>query len=590
MGRFGGEHAVERTPLVGGADIGARKSEGRTRRGGEASSSAQHHDVLPRERRATSRLGSKGAYGTREDVEKGKYTDGRAMERDGWGSRRLGTGWSRTSTYGASCVALAGCAFGLLRSWCFPVDALPRSTRDFFMNQVRAKDEDISAQLSASAVFEDFCSAMRDEKACGDLRRVREGLATLDEDTYENLVSKAKTIKTDGFEDSTGFLGAYDSVVNSMVDEPRGFVSLVPHWSTAGLGFETAPESDSVQAKKLGVFVADIFPLLRKYPHWDMSDTNEIRYLTRHMNERGSPASPASLSKSETNGIIGVRPSKNENRNIAYSRFASNQGFHGSKRTPHLGSRFALHAASHGLPEKFDSRDEFPKCARLIGTTRDQGKCGSCWAVAATEVMNDRLCVATNGAAAEELSPQFALSCYDSGDGCSGGDVLDTMEIALIKGLPHGGMLDSSSCLPYEFEPCNHPCMEPGIVPQSCPSRCADGSPMQLVYPRSAPYTCPDDDIVCIAKEIYKHGSVAVTFGPVYEDFYSYKHGVYKVPDGADDPLGQHATKLIGWGKTDEGEHYWLMVNSWKNWGHDGIGKVRMGEMNVEKGIACIEM
>ena len=443
MGRFGGAHAAERTPLVGGADVGARESEGRTRRGDEASSSAQHHDAP---RRGTARLGTKGAYGTREDVEKGKYKDGRAMERDGWGSRRLGTGWSRTSMYGASCVALAGCAFGLLRSGFFPVDALPRSTRDFFMNQVRAKDEDITAQLSASAVFEDFCSAMRDEKACSDVRRVREGLATLDEDTYESLLSKAKTIKTDGFEDSTSFLGAYDSVVNSMVDEPRGFISLVPHWSTAGLGFETAQESDSVQAKKLGVFVADIFPLLRKYPNWDMSDTNEIRYLTRHMNERGSTASTASLSKSETNGFIGVRPSKNGNRNIAYSRFASKQRSRSSKRASHLGSHFALHAASHGLPEEFDSRDEFPKCARLIGTTRDQGKCGSCWAVAATEVMNDRLCIATNGAAAEELSPQFALSCYDSGDGCSGGDVLDTMEIALVKMASRMEIFRARSC------------------------------------------------------------------------------------------------------------------------------------------------
>ena len=49
----------------------------------------------------------------------------------------------------------------------------------------------------------------------------------------------------------------------------------------------------------------------------------------------------------------------------------------------------------------------------------------------------------------------------------------------------------------------------------------------------------------------------------------------YKVPADAGRGLGQHATKLIGWGVTEGGEHYWLMVNSWNNWGEQGVGRVR---------------
>ena len=64
----------------------------------------------------------------------------------------------------------------------------------------------------------------------------------------------------------------------------------------------------------------------------------------------------------------------------------------------------------------------------------------------------------------------------------------------------------------------------------------------------------------------------------------------YKVPNDAGEPLGQHATKLIGWGVSEEGEHYWWMVNSWRNWGENGVSKVRMGEMNIESGIAAIAM
>jgi hypothetical protein len=32
------------------------------------------------------------------------------------------------------------------------------------------------------------------------------------------------------------------------------------------------------------------------------------------------------------------------------------------------------------------------------------------------------------------------------------------------------------------------------------------------------------------------------------------------------------------------------MVNSWRNWGENGVSKVRMGEMNIESGIAAIAM
>ena len=82
--------------------------------------------------------------------------------------------------------------------------------------------------------------------------------------------------------------------------------------------------------------------------------------------------------------------------------------------------RAAFDPESVGLPRAFDARVAFPKCAGVIGSVRDQGKCGSCWAVAATEVMNDRLCVASGGRRRRELSPQYALSCFDAGAGCDG--------------------------------------------------------------------------------------------------------------------------------------------------------------------------
>jgi len=61
------------------------------------------------------------------------------------------------------------------------------------------------------------------------------------------------------------------------------------------------------------------------------------------------------------------------------------------------------------------------------------------------------------------------------------------------------------------------------------------------------------------------------------------------VPADPGTGLGQHATKLIGWG-VDGGDPYWLMMNSWHNWGADGVGRVGVGEMSMESGVSAMTM
>jgi cathepsin B len=41
------------------------------------------------------------------------------------------------------------------------------------------------------------------------------------------------------------------------------------------------------------------------------------------------------------------------------------------------------------LPDEFDSRVQWPNCP-TIKEVRDQGNCGSCWAISAVEAMSDR--------------------------------------------------------------------------------------------------------------------------------------------------------------------------------------------------------
>jgi cathepsin B len=69
-----------------------------------------------------------------------------------------------------------------------------------------------------------------------------------------------------------------------------------------------------------------------------------------------------------------------------------------------------------------------------------------------------------------------------------------------------------------------------------------------------------------------------VTNGPftgaftVYDDFLSYKSGVYEHKTGS--ALGGHAIKILGYGN-EGGKDYLLIANSWNNeWGDKGLFKM----------------
>ncbi|EKX38678.1 hypothetical protein GUITHDRAFT_76993, partial [Guillardia theta CCMP2712] len=75
--------------------------------------------------------------------------------------------------------------------------------------------------------------------------------------------------------------------------------------------------------------------------------------------------------------------------------------------------------------------------------------------------------------------------------------------------------------------------------------------------------------------ELMQNGPGVVVFD-VYDDFYSYKSGVYTKSAKAQ-KVGGHAVVLVGWGR-ENGVDYWLVQNSWgKSSGDEGMWKVRKG-------------
>jgi len=219
--------------------------------------------------------------------------------------------------------------------------------------------------------------------------------------------------------------------------------------------------------------------------------------------------------------------------------------------------------STHDLPDSFDARVQWPQ---FVHAVRDQGGCGSCWAFAASEVLSDRLAIATQGKENVVLSPMALVTCDTEKDmGCNGGWPEYAANYLTQTGIP------TDECQPYDLDN------------TTCPVACVDGSVRKLYKYSSWSYTTGE---AAMMSALVNNGPVAVTIA-VYGDFFHYKEGVYQRHwySGALD--GYHAIKLLGYGATDKGEKYWIVQNSWgTSWGMQGTFMIRRGtnECGIELG------
>lgn len=209
------------------------------------------------------------------------------------------------------------------------------------------------------------------------------------------------------------------------------------------------------------------------------------------------------------------------------------------------------------LPKEFDPRKQWPNCIHPI---RNQGQCGSCWAFASAEALEDRYCIATNGAFNEHLSPQDQVSCDKGNYGCQGG-YLD----ALWRYLERVGTV-TERCWPYEsgtgYEP-------------PCRNTCTNSNVPYRKYKAKAGSTKHFRNNESAMQDLMTKGPIITGFR-VYNDFMSYKSGVYHHVTGGF--LGGHAVKVLGWGTDQNGVDYWIAANSWgADWGMNGFFLIRRG-------------
>jgi cathepsin B len=259
--------------------------------------------------------------------------------------------------------------------------------------------------------------------------------------------------------------------------------------------------------------------------------------------------------------------------------------------------------ANAAVPSSFDSEQNWPQCAKIIGDIRDQSNCGCCWAFGGAEAASDRMCIASNASLMLPLSAQDV--CFNSNfNGCGGGQISTPWSYIKSTGAVTGGLYQGSGpfgsglCSSFSLPHCHHhgPQGEdpyPAEGAPGCPSQSSPRGPSSCDSDAKAPHNnFASDKYTFSGQTISASGeaniqSAIMAGGPmetaftVYSDFENYAGGIYHHVSGG--MAGGHAVKFVGWGE-ENGQKYWKVANSWNPyWGEKGYFRIRRG--NNEGGI-----
>merc|ERR1740121_1599098 len=261
------------------------------------------------------------------------------------------------------------------------------------------------------------------------------------------------------------------------------------------------------------------------------------------------------------------------------------------------------------LPESFDSEQNWPACAKIIGDIRDQSNCGCCWAFAGGEADSDRQRIATNASIMLPLSAQDV--CFNANDdGCDGGMIDTPWSFIKSTGAVTGGQYQGSGpfgaglCSSFSLPHCHHHGPQgdeayPAEAAAGCPSASSPQGPSKCDSAAKSPHSEFSSDKYSytgstisasgetgIQQAIMAGGPVETAF-TVYSDFENYASGIYHHVSGS--MAGGHAVKFVGWG-VENGQKYWKVANSWNPyWGEKGYFRIRRGnnEGGIEDGITA---
>ena len=251
------------------------------------------------------------------------------------------------------------------------------------------------------------------------------------------------------------------------------------------------------------------------------------------------------------------------------------------------------------MPENFNPITIW---GEFLSPVQDQGDCGACWAVASAKTLTDRYSLLTVGAFADILSPYQMIMCEGTIFPSIPLDKESVYEINLeahTAGACNGNSLFTAMDFIYAIGCVSESCVNRGLFkeykipelstikdPESVPlcqsilgnkyDRCLDRNRAPCFYRSVVGYKI-DPDIESIKQEIYKWGPILSGF-KIYDDFLNEYDGksIYMGPKKGSKDNGGHAIQIIGWGK-ENGVDFWWICNSWGvKWGLSGYFKMKM--------------
>lgn len=228
-------------------------------------------------------------------------------------------------------------------------------------------------------------------------------------------------------------------------------------------------------------------------------------------------------------------------------------------------NRDAAFASSEaGAPASYDLRNVGGK--NFITAVKDQGGCGSCVAFGSAATVEGTFRVQRNDPAlAVDFSEAHLFYCIARAQGrnCGNGWWCD-------KGLDAfktDGVVDEA-CYPYT------------AGDQNCSNRCADWQNRLTKISGWHQINSAAD----MKTWLSTRGPLSAAF-TVYNDFFSYKSGVYKHVSGA--VAGGHCVSVIGY---NDAGGYWICKNSWgTGWGASGFFNIAYGQCGIDAQMWAVD-
>lgn len=276
-------------------------------------------------------------------------------------------------------------------------------------------------------------------------------------------------------------------------------------------------------------------------------------------------------------------------------------------------------------PDNFDGRVVWGK---YLSKIKNQGECGICYSCSTVGSLADRFNILSLGAVHLNLSAADLVMCLTN-DQLTLVEVGESDDLALLDKFHKDEvkMRDTNGCKGNTlYEACKYLYMQ-GVPTEECIpdslvteigsnaelpfcediegrmlDHCLDSKYAQASFRASVAYQLKynsdnmDDTERVIKTEIYKWGPISGGF-LMYDDFLNDYDGktIYTTShDVADNTLGGHAIRIVGWGEgvqEDRIVKYWICANSWsEEWGDGGYFKIEMflPGSDLEKNIVAL--